>query len=56
MRGRVLLDDLIGAGEQRSWDREPQRLRRLEIDHQLELGWCLHRQVGRFLALEDART
>ena len=25
----------------------------LEIDHKLELGWSLHWQVGRFLALED---
>src|SRR5262245_10720744 len=25
-----------------------------EVDHQLELGRCLHRKVGRLLALEDA--
>ena len=30
------------------------RLRGPEIDHQLVLGRRLHRQIGRFLALEDA--
>ena len=33
---------------------EAERLRGLEIDHQLEFGRRLHRQVGRLLALEDA--
>src|SRR4029453_13907068 len=28
-------------------------LGRLEVDHQLELGWCLHRQVSRFFAFKD---
>ena len=32
----------------------PERLRGLEVDDQLVLGRRLHRQVGRFLALEDA--
>src|SRR5258708_24233440 len=47
-RGRwpVLLDHLVGAGEQRSRDVEAESLRRLEVDHQLELGWQLHRQVA----------
>ena len=33
---------------------EHERLRGLEVDHQLILGRRLHRQVGRLLALEDA--
>jgi hypothetical protein len=28
-------------------------LRGLEIDHQLELGWLRHRQIGWFGALEN---
>jgi hypothetical protein len=30
---------------------EPKRLRRLEIEYQLEMGWLLDRQVGRLGAL-----
>src|ERR1700756_4580300 len=33
---------------------QPQRPSRLQIDHQLVLGWDLHWQVGRLLAFEDA--
>ena len=33
---------------------EPERLRSLDVDDQLEFGRLHHRQVGRFLALEDA--
>ena len=33
---------------------EAERLRGLEVDHQLVLGRLLHRQIGRLLALEDA--
>jgi hypothetical protein len=32
---------------------EPERFGRLEIDRQIGLGWRLHRQVGRPLALEN---
>jgi hypothetical protein len=49
-----LFDHLVGAGEQRWRHREAERLRSLEIDHQFVLGRVLHRQVARFLALEDA--
>ena len=51
---RSSFDHLIGAGEQRRRHLKPQRLRSLEIDHQLVFGWALHRKIGRFLALEDA--
>src|SRR5262249_7266806 len=47
-------DYLVGAREQ--WWRhfEAERFSGLEIDHQLVFGRCLHRQIGGFLALEDA--
>src|SRR6516165_6214274 len=38
------LDDLVGAGEQRWWHVEAERLRGLEIDHQLVFCWLLHWQ------------
>src|SRR5919201_1783859 len=47
-------DHLVSAGEQAIRYREAELLCSLEIDHQLVPGRCLHRQIGRFLALEDA--
>ena len=52
--GYISFDDLVGAGEQRGRHLEAERLRSLEVDHQLVLHRRLHRQIGRFLALEDA--
>src|SRR5262249_19717265 len=45
---------IAGAGQQRRRDLKAERLRSLEVDHKLILGWRLHRKVGRLLALEDA--
>ena len=47
----VSFDHLVGAGEQRNWDLQPERLGGLEIDHQLVLGRSLNRQIGRLFAL-----
>src|SRR5262245_43412079 len=46
-------DHLVGTGEQRVRHFEAKRLRGFEIDHQLEFGWLLDRQVGRLGVLEN---
>src|SRR5262249_40885811 len=50
----TLFDHFVGAGVQRWWDRETERLCCFAIDYELVLGRCLHRKVGRLLTLEDA--
>src|SRR6516165_3527087 len=48
-----LFDHLVGAGEQRSRDLKAERLRRFEVDVQLELDWSLDRKFARFSALQN---
>ena len=45
-------DDLVGTGEQQLRHAQAQRLGSLQIDHQLELGWLLDRQIRRLLPVE----
>src|SRR3977135_1328823 len=52
--GAESLDQFVGAGKQHRRALESERLRGLEIDHRLELGRRLHRQLTRLLTLEDA--
>src|SRR5262249_41521948 len=49
-----LFDHLVGAPEQRGRQAEPERLARLEIDHQLKFDRKLNRKLARLFALEDA--
>src|SRR5215469_16640744 len=47
-----LLDHFVGGGEQLIRDGEAERLRGLEIEHKLEFGRPLDRQICRILTLE----
>jgi hypothetical protein len=47
------LDDLVGPQEQRLGDREAEGLRGLEVDHQLDLGRLLHREIARLRGLRS---
>ena len=49
-----LLDHLIRQDEERWGERDPERLRRLAVEDQLELHGLFHGQVGRFGAFEQA--
>jgi hypothetical protein len=51
---RFSLDHLVGGDEQSIWYLKAQRLRGLEVDHELELCWQHNRQITRLLAFEDA--
>src|SRR3970040_2366706 len=48
-----LLDDLVGAKQQRLRNGQAQGLGGLEVDDELELGRLLDREIGRLGALED---
>ena len=49
-------DHLVSAREQRRRHGKAERLGGLEVDHQLDFDGLLHRQLGRFLALENAAS
>src|SRR6266853_2096978 len=53
MPSTSLLDDLVRLEEERRGNRDPQRLRGLQVDEQLELRRLLHRQVGGLGTLQD---
>src|SRR4051812_34730978 len=46
-------DDLVGAGEQRGWDREAKRGRGFEVHEKLEDGWLVDRQISRLRPLQQ---
>src|SRR5215510_7614418 len=50
----VLLDHLVRPVQHRLWNREAERFRRLEINHELKLGWLFNRQVGGLGSLQDS--
>ena len=50
----LLFDHVVGGGKQGLRHSQAQRLGGLEVDRQFVLGRCLHRQVGRLIALEDS--
>jgi hypothetical protein len=49
-----LLNDLVGAREQRRRDIDAEHLGRPQVDHQLKLDWRLNGKLARLLAFEDA--
>ena len=49
----VLLDDLVGAVEDREGDGQSDRLGRVQVDHKLEPCRLLDRRIGRVLAREN---
>jgi hypothetical protein len=49
-----LLNYLVGGGEQFIRNGEAERPSGFEVDRKLEFGWQLHRQILRFLALQNA--
>jgi hypothetical protein len=48
-----LFDHLVGEGEHRLRDRQPERRRGLQVDDQLELGRKFDRQIAWLRALEN---
>src|SRR5205823_6256768 len=53
MRGDALLNDLIRPPQKRRRNRQPKRLRSLEVDHKLELGGLFDGEIARLGALQD---
>src|SRR5262245_13363704 len=50
----ALFDHFVGSVEEPFRNRQGECLSGLEIDHELELGWLLHRQIGRLFTFKDA--
>src|ERR1700734_1494080 len=50
----ILLDHLVSGGQQRLRDGEAERVGGLEVDDQLDFYGLLDRQIGWFLAFENA--
>src|SRR5262249_15465101 len=53
MNSRRFIDHLVGAGEQRRRHDEAERLGRRKIDHELEFGRKLYRQIAGLGAFQD---
>jgi hypothetical protein len=53
-KDRALFDHLVGDSQQRRRHGQPERIRRFQIEDQLEFRRLLHRQFGRIGALENA--
>src|ERR1700738_3349499 len=53
-KDKLLLDYLVGAGDQRLRHGEAECLGGFEINRRLEFSWRLHRKIGWFFAFEDA--
>src|SRR5262245_31206081 len=51
-----LLDNFVRTSDHRVGDGDAERFRCLEINHQLDLGDLLDRQIGRLFALKDAAS
>jgi hypothetical protein len=54
MRAASLLYHFVRASEHDWRDRKADRLGSLEVVHEYELGWLLHRQIRRFLTAKNA--
>jgi len=52
-RRHLLFNNLVGAGEQLGRHAKAERFRRLEIDHQFNLGTLLDRKISRLGAREN---
>ena len=55
LRDASLLDQFIGGGQQRFGDGQAERFGGLEVDHQIELGRLLDREIGGFHAIKNPR-